>query len=199
MSYPVNYHTEYVEERSRLSTGFRLILTMPHLVVVYSLFVVLAVCNVAAWFAIVATGKYPEGLYNFNARVIQYLLRVRAYIALITDEYPKFGLGDQADYPVRLPIGPAKPSYSRVKAAFRMIVGLPAFFMMMAMQFAGEGAGTVAWFWILFTGKQNPKLQRIINLSMAFSGRSWCYFSLLTEDPPPFPADDETRLAITQG
>ena len=66
MSSPVVvFKTEYVEPRSRLTTFFRLIMVIPH-AIVWSFWAIAAFfAVVAAWFAIVFTGQYPQGLYDF--------------------------------------------------------------------------------------------------------------------------------------
>jgi hypothetical protein len=47
-----------------------------------------------AWFAILFTGQYPRGLFNFVEGVMRWGLRVEAYsMLLITDRYPPFRLG----------------------------------------------------------------------------------------------------------
>src|SRR5689334_16042715 len=63
MSSPVvTFKSDYVEERSRLTTFFRLIMVIPH-AIVWSLWAFVAFfAVVGAWFAIVFTGQYPQGL-----------------------------------------------------------------------------------------------------------------------------------------
>ena len=76
----------------RLSVGLRLIYVIPHLIVL--LFVGLAwlVTAIIAWFAILFTGKYPEGMYRFAVGVMRWHVRVEAYVLLMRDEYPPFTL-----------------------------------------------------------------------------------------------------------
>jgi Domain of unknown function (DUF4389) len=78
--------------RDRLSVALRLILAIPHLIVL--VFVVLAwvLMTIVAWFAILFTGEYPQGLYEFGVGVLRWRLRVEAYLLLLVDEYPPFSL-----------------------------------------------------------------------------------------------------------
>jgi hypothetical protein len=81
-----------VGPRDRVTVGFRILLAIPHFIVLF--FVVLAWCftTVAAWFIILLTGAYPQGLYEFGVGSLRWLLRVQAYMLLMVDEYPPFSL-----------------------------------------------------------------------------------------------------------
>lgn len=69
------------------------ILAIPHYFVLAVLGAAAFVCVVIAWFAIVFTGRYPRGLFDFVVGVQRWGLRVSAYVwLLITDEYPPFSL-----------------------------------------------------------------------------------------------------------
>jgi hypothetical protein len=81
--YPVTYHADYVEPRNRLSTFLRLIYAIPALIV-FTLFSIGAfLASIVAWFAILFTGKYPQGLYDFNAKLVRMAGRVNSYTYLV--------------------------------------------------------------------------------------------------------------------
>ena len=57
------------------------------------LFIGVLVVWVIAWFAIMITGSYPQGLFNFVVGVMRWGVRVEAYMLLLTtDRYPPFSL-----------------------------------------------------------------------------------------------------------
>jgi hypothetical protein len=81
-----------LEGRNRLTTFFRLILVIPHLVVLAVLTFAAHLAWIVAFFAVLFTGKWPGGLQTFVVGVLQWGLRVEAYFLLLTDKYPPFSL-----------------------------------------------------------------------------------------------------------
>jgi hypothetical protein len=76
--------------RNRLTVAFRLILAIPQIIVLFALLIASAVVTFIALFAVLFTGKWPEGMRNFVINVTRWYLRVSAYTALLTDAYPPF-------------------------------------------------------------------------------------------------------------
>jgi len=75
--------------------ALRLLLVLPHLVVLFFLLIGWFVTTVVAWFAILFTGSYPASVYPFGVGVMRWGLRVEAYLLLLVDEYPPFGLQER--------------------------------------------------------------------------------------------------------
>jgi hypothetical protein len=188
--YPVQYECDYVERRSRLTTFFRLILAFPHYFVLTFYGIVVMFAVLIAWFALLFTARWPQGLYNFVAGVLRYAARLYGYLHLTTDAYPPFDLGQHDEYPLRLRIAPAQESYSRAKVFFRLLLAIPVAIIAYALYLVAELGSLIAWFAIVITGKQPPGLQSMINLGVAYYVRAGAYFCLLTEDWPPFSAED---------
>ena len=68
-------------------------LAIPHYIVLVFMAVAALVCIIIAWFAILFTGRYPKGLFDFVLGVSKWALRVQAYAFLmLTDRYPPFAL-----------------------------------------------------------------------------------------------------------
>jgi hypothetical protein len=68
-------------------------LGIPHYIVLFFLGIAALVCVVIAWFAILFTGRYPRGLFDFVVGVGRWSVRVEAYAFLLaTDRYPPFSL-----------------------------------------------------------------------------------------------------------
>lgn len=69
------------------------LLAIPHYIVLFFLFIAAIFAVIVAWFAILATGRYPQGLFDFVVGVGRWSLRVNAYaFLLVTDLYPPFSL-----------------------------------------------------------------------------------------------------------
>lgn len=69
------------------------LLAIPHYIVLFFLGIAAFVCVVISWFAILFTGRYPRGLFDFVQGVLRWENRVVAYaFILITDRYPPFRL-----------------------------------------------------------------------------------------------------------
>ena len=82
----------YPATRNRVSVGFRILLGLPHLFMVWLLGIAWFLATVVAWFAILFTGKYPPSLYHFAIGVLRWSTNVEAYLLLLHDEYPPFSL-----------------------------------------------------------------------------------------------------------
>ena len=68
-------------------------LAIPHYVVLFFLGLAALVAVIAAWFAILFTGTYPRGLFDFVVGFLRWGTRVNGYaFALVTDQYPPFSL-----------------------------------------------------------------------------------------------------------
>jgi uncharacterized protein DUF4389 len=78
--------------RNRLTVGFRVFLAIPHFVVLVFLMLAWWVTAFVAWVLILVTAAYPQPLYDFGVGSLRWLIRVEAYMLLLTDDYPPFSL-----------------------------------------------------------------------------------------------------------
>jgi len=80
-------------ELSRWLPLVKWLLAIPHLILLALLAIATVFCVLAAWFAILFTGRFPRGLFDFVVGVLRWWLRVMAYAFLLTtDRYPPFSL-----------------------------------------------------------------------------------------------------------
>ncbi|MGI9116666.1 MAG: DUF4389 domain-containing protein [Gaiellales bacterium] len=94
----LNLRIPYPDAKAELSRGLPLVkwlLAIPHYVVLCFLGIGLLVVTVIAWFAILITGRYPRGLFDYTVGVMRWTARVSCYAVLLTtDRYPPFSLAD---------------------------------------------------------------------------------------------------------
>lgn len=88
--YPVRLQIDYPEQLSRLSTFFRGLLGIPHLIVLIFVGIAQGVVMFISWWIVLFTGKYPKGLFDFVVNTMRWQTRVNAYSAFLTDRYPPF-------------------------------------------------------------------------------------------------------------
>jgi hypothetical protein len=92
----VHLQIDYPDVERDLNRGLPLVkwlLAIPHFLILIVLSVGALFAVIAAWFAILLTGRYPRGLFEFVVGVNRWWLRVEAYAFLLaTDRYPPFSL-----------------------------------------------------------------------------------------------------------
>ena len=92
---PVTYTLEYPERLSSLLNNIpyvKIILVIPHIIVLIFLFIGFEVVNFIAWWAILFTGKYPRGMFDYVVGVFRWSSRVSAYMGMLTAECAPFSL-----------------------------------------------------------------------------------------------------------
>jgi Domain of unknown function (DUF4389) len=197
--YPVSFEADAVlEGRNRLTTFFRGIVVIPWAIVAALYAIVAEICAVIAWFAIVFTGRYPEGLYNFNAGYLRMSTRVNGFYYLLNDEWPPFAGEEAPGYPVRVGVPEPLGAYDRLKTGFRLILGIPVFLLAIVQSLILSVCAIIAWFAILFTGKLPEGLFNPIRSASAYITRATAYFLLMTEDWPPFSFEEEAAAPSGQ-
>jgi hypothetical protein len=202
--------------RSRLTVLFRLILAIPHIVVLILFSLAAAVVAVLGWFAALVTGRLPESLHDFLANYVRYATRVDSYVGLAAEPWPPFWIGRDS-YPVDVEIAPAVRQ-RRWTIALRLVLALPALLLAGVLgswvtSFGGgrrSGAesalsGGVAslaavfgWFASLALGRMPRGLRDLVAYSVGYGAQAWSYVLLLTErypdarpdsHVPPLPAE----------
>ncbi len=209
--YPVQVEVApAIDNRNRLTTAFRLFLGLPHLILVGGpaaavlswttrpraghdhvtwtaggglLGAVAAMAAIIAWFAIVFSGRAPQGLWDLAAFYLRWRARAMAYLALLRDEYPPFG---DAPYPVTLDlIGPDTPR-DRIVVGFRIVLAIPQLVVLWLLGIAWAFTTILAWFAILVTGRFPNGLYAFGVSMLRWHLRVEAYLLLLTDAYPPF-------------
>jgi hypothetical protein len=173
---------EDVEARDRLTTGFRLLLAIPWLILGGLWGFAALIASVVAWFALVFTGEYPPALYEFVTRYVHYAARVNGFAFLLVDPLPPFDGDDHPEYPIQLRLPAPPASYDRTKVLLRFLYLIPAAIVNYAAAIVLEFVGFVSWLVIVFTGNQSEGLQNALRWALSWEIRFLLLLTLLSED-----------------
>ncbi|MEO6043682.1 MAG: DUF4389 domain-containing protein [Tepidiformaceae bacterium] len=92
-AYPVRLSVQgQIEGRNRLTVFFRLLMAIPHYLILGVLNYVIGVVVFVAWLMALFTGSVAPGLHTFIAGYLRWTMRAQGYVLLVTDEYPPFSL-----------------------------------------------------------------------------------------------------------
>jgi hypothetical protein len=90
--YPLTYEVDYPENLNRWLPFIKWLLVIPHLIALLFIWLIGTIILFIAWFAILFTGKFPRGMFDFIVGMTRWTYRVNAYIYLLTDAYPPFSM-----------------------------------------------------------------------------------------------------------
>lgn len=170
------------------------LLAVPHYVVLMVLGVVSQVVAIISWFAIVFTGRLPEGMAGVQQLYIRYTNRTYVYANFLREEYPPFTFDttavDPGDYPgTRTEFTTRLDGRNRLTVAFRWILVIPQAIVLGLLGIAASVAVLVAFFVVLFTGKWSTGLFDFVLGVLRWNTRVNAYVLLLTDEYPPFSLD----------
>ena len=207
---PVRLDARLEETPSRGLWLVKWLLLVPHLIVLFFLWLAFPVLTFVALVAILVTGRYPRPLFEFNLGVLRWTWRVwfYGYGGLATDRYPPFSLDAEPDYPATLDIDyPERLSRGLVLVKW-WLLAIPHY---LVVAFFVGGGGFTLWRygqeWLGFDGGLVTLLVLFAGMALLFTGRyprgifdfvvgmnRWvlrvaAYAALMTDDYPPFRLD----------
>ena len=202
IAYPLQVEGQLDGRLSRWLWLVKWVLTIPHFIVLVFLWVAFVLLTVVAFFAILFTGRYPRGMFDFNVGVLRWSWRVGFYgaSALGTDRYPPFSL-HRADYPAGLEI--AYPEHlSRWKAVLKpWLLALPHYAILTALVWGwGDGTGfaapsllavliVIAAVVLLVRGRYPRDIFALVVGINRWALRVAAYAGLMRDEYPPFRLD----------
>jgi hypothetical protein len=187
VSYPVQFDADYpqagIARWRPLVQGW--LLPIPHWIALFFVLIAAYCVVIVSWFAVLITGKYPEGMFNFVAGAFRWTNRVTAYSYLMTEEYPPFSLGEEPQFPIRTHFQ-YPPKIARWRPLVQWLAAIPHF---VALWFVAIGAFitfVISWFAILFTRTYPEGLYNFFAGYMRWNTRVLAYYLWMTEEYPPF-------------
>jgi hypothetical protein len=198
-AYPVNLRGELTLPPSRGLWLLKWLLAIPHYIVLFFLYIAATVVWIIAFFAILFTGKYPQGLFDFTTGVLRWSWRVGFYTyqALGTDKYPPFSLKPDPDYPADLETAyPEKLSRGLVLVKW-WLLAIPHYIIVAIYMGGNNHIGLIGILTIinaivlLFGGKIPVDIFKLVIGLDRWSYRVYAYTALLTDEYPPFSLGED--------
>lgn len=217
--YPAHLRGDLDESISRWKWLVKWLLAIPHYLVLIFLGIAMVVTTIIAGFAILFTGRYPRGLFDFNVGVLRWLWRVQfyAYSALGTDRYPPFTL-QRTDYPADFDVEyPEQLSRGLVLVKW-WLLSIPHFLILSVLtggwfgwpfgiQRTEDGVSGSPWIFgsllgilvviaavaLLFTGRYPRSLFDFVMGINRWVYRVVTYVALMRDEYPPFRFDQGPR------
>ncbi|MBO1333591.1 DUF4389 domain-containing protein [Streptomyces sp. VRA16 Mangrove soil] len=167
----------------RLTVLLRLLLLLPHAIVLALLSVVTFFVAVAAWCATLVLGRVPDPLEQWLAGYVRYETRFGAASMLLTDRYPPFQLlGEPHGYPVQVRL--RSTALNRLAVLLRLFLVIPAA-LLTALATAGWWAvSVVSWLIVLVLGRMPQPLFEATAAVLRYRMRVSAYVLLLTSAYP---------------
>jgi hypothetical protein len=209
--YPLQVEGELAGHSSRWLWLVKWILAIPHFIVLVFLWIAFVVLTVVAFFAILFTGRYPRGIFDFNVGVMRWSWRVGfySYSALGTDRYPPFTLADVPDYPARLNVEYPQALSRGLVLVKWWLLALPHYIVVGVFAggaWAGLNASSNDSTWtsgggligllvliagvvLLFTGRYPRSIFDFVMGMNRWAYRVAAYATLMTDAYPPFRLD----------
>ena len=201
-TYPARVNARLDQPLSRWLWLVKWILVLPHYVVLMFLWLAFIVLSVVAGVAILATGRYPRGIFDFNVGVLRWTWRVQYYAigAFATDRYPPFTLADDPGYPAHFDVKyPERLSRWLVLVKW-WLLALPHY-LVVALFIGGTGwaayhfgglvtvLAVIAGVVLLFTGSYPGSVYDFVLGMNRWVLRVAAYAGLMTDEYPPFRLD----------
>ncbi len=179
-------------KQRRWTVLLRAILAIPLEVVVIAVGIATVVCVVLGWFAALVMGRAPEFVRTMVTVYLRMMLRLEAYLFLLTDRFPPFSVDEDPEYHARLAVPPPTPLH-RAAVFFRLILVIPAG---IAVRIVGLGVYVVAffaWFVVLVTGWLPKPVHQVFQAFTRYELRVIAYMGLLV---PTYPGEVFGDLAL---
>lgn len=184
-SYPVNIEVAPAAAQSRLTVLFRYFMLLPHGIALGILGFVWQLVALISWFAILFTGKLPEGMAKFSADALHWNTRFLAYAYLLTGQFPPFAMGDVPAYPVRTHFTPQIEGRNRITVLFRLFMLIPHLIVLYVFSIVAGVVLFISWFAALFTGRVPDGMHNFLAGVARYTTRVYAYGLLLTDEFPP--------------
>ena len=190
MDYPADFELDAPDEIANWRPLVHWLLGIPHLLIANVLGNLAGVIALISWFAVVFTGRLPEGLANLQCLVIRYQSRTYSYVLWLREPYPPFDFSvtsaDPGGDPVRVDLRPQLEDRNRVTVGFRFILAIPIVLFFAVVALAAMVVSLIGFFAVLFTGRWPESMRHFLIGTLRLGVRVGAYMYLLVDEYPPF-------------
>ena len=193
MAYPATVEVQTPEKLANWRPIGQLFMAIPHLIISNALNALAQACALISWFAILFTGKMPQGLANIITMSIRYQARTMAFAGFLYDQFPPFEFTstatDPGTTPVQVNLEPTLEGRNRLTCGLRLIWAIPVILFTALIIIAAYVCLLIAFFAVLFTGKWPNGLRNWVMKGLQAWVRLDAYVLLLTDVYPPFSTE----------
>jgi hypothetical protein len=183
--YPVTLEIAYPSELNRWLPLVKWLLVIPHFFCLFAIGIGAFFVAIYAFFAVLFTGRYPRGAFDYMVGTFRWGYRVVAYYHLMVDPYPPFSLADDPSYPVRLEI-----EYPEHVANWRPLVqwllAIPYLIVAGVLFWLTSVLAFISFFTILFTKRIPRELYDLMVPGIRWNLRGGVYAFFLSDRYPPW-------------
>ena len=182
--YPLRLDVEYPEQLNRWLPLVKLLLAIPHLLIVSALINVAYIIQIIAFFAILFTTKYPQSLFEFVVNIYRWQANTHVYIFLMRDEYPPFSW-EPGQYPVTFEID-YPTELNRWLPLVKWLLAFPHYVALFFLGIAALVVWVIAFFAILFTATYPRGMFDFVVGVLRWGNRVNAYVYFMRDEYPPF-------------
>jgi hypothetical protein len=183
--YPAGLEVTYPSELNRWLPFVKWLLAIPHYIALCFVAIGAFFVLIYAFFAVLFTGSYPRGAFDYMVGTLRWVYRVAAYVHLMTDAYPPFSMQDDPAYPLRVQV--EYPEHvERWRPLVQWLLIWPYLIVGGVLYWLTGLLTIVAFFTVLFT-KQIPRgVFELMMPGLRWSLRGNAYGYFTTRQYPPF-------------
>jgi hypothetical protein len=190
MKLTIHHQETYSRVELLLRTFFGwLYIGIPHYFLLFFISIWAAILIFIAFWVVLFTGRYPKNMYEFQAGLMRWVLRLNARIYNLSDGYPAFGIKAVNEH-VTLDL-PYPEKLNRGLLLLRTFFGfiyvlIPHGFLLFFRYIATMVIVFLAWWAVLFTGKYPLSFHTYVTGLLRWTNRVNIYLMFMTDKYPPF-------------
>ena len=188
-SYPLHLDLDAPDKIARWRPFVHFLMAIPQFIILYALQALAGAITFIAFFIILFTKKYPEGMFRIVAMYMRYNWRVVSFMLYLREPYPPFEFSTELQDPGT---DPAKLSVeyptelSRWLPLVKWFLLIPHAFALMFLMVGGFVVWFLSFFAVLFTGKYPVGMRNYMVGVSRWMSRVTAYAYLMTDQYPPF-------------